>query len=114
MGQIKRPSVDDFWVVRNTHSCLPGYAEVGLKAMVRTQSLCAQPETEREHPGAIFLHKHPSHKDAVTLFLRASDETGMENVLRLFPVRTGVFGPDWMVISSEVATLGAAGVTGAG
>ena len=38
----------------------------------------------------------------------------MENVLRLFPIRTGVFGPDWMVVSSEMAMLGAAGVIGAG
>ena len=64
--------------------------------------------------GAIFLYRHPTHPDAATLFLRAEDESGMENVLRLFPIRTGVFGPDWMVISSETATLGAAGVTGAG
>ncbi|KAF9651433.1 hypothetical protein BDM02DRAFT_3091108 [Thelephora ganbajun] len=64
--------------------------------------------------GAIFLHKHPTHTDAVTLFLRADDEIGMENVLRLFPVRTGVFGPDWMVVSSDTDMLGAAGVTGAG
>ena len=64
--------------------------------------------------GAIFLHKHPTHSDAVTLFLRADDEIGMENALRLFPIRTGVFGPDWMVISPETATLGVAGVTGAG
>jgi hypothetical protein len=64
--------------------------------------------------GAIFLHKHPAHPDAVTLFLRADDEIGMENALRLFPIRTGVFGPDWMVISPETATFGEAGVTGAG
>jgi len=50
----------------------------------------------------------------VALFLRGDDETGMENVLRLFPIRTGVFGPDWMVISPEAATLGTAGLTGAG
>ena len=63
--------------------------------------------------GAIFLYQHPTHPHASTLFLRADDETGMENVLRLFPTRTGVFGPDWMVVSPETATLGAAGVTGA-
>ena len=82
--------------------------------MVRAQSRSTQPEAEYQYPGAIFLHKHPSRQDAATLFLRADDETGMENVLRLFPIRTGVFGPDWMVISSEAATLGAAGVVGAG
>ena len=60
------------------------------------------------------MHKHPTHPAAKTLFLRADDEIGMENVLRLFPIRTGVFGPDWMIVSSEAATLGAAGVTGAG
>lgn len=64
--------------------------------------------------GVIFLHKHPTHPDAVTLFLQADDEICMENVLRLFPIRTGVFGPDWIAISLETATLGAAGVIGAG
>ncbi|KAF9792100.1 hypothetical protein BJ322DRAFT_1027120 [Thelephora terrestris] len=64
--------------------------------------------------GSIFLYKHPTHPEAVSLFLRADDEIGMENVLRLFPMRTGVFGPDWMVVSPDVAMFGAAGVTGAG
>jgi hypothetical protein len=64
--------------------------------------------------GAIFIYKHPTHPNAMTLFLRAGDEACMENILRLFPIRTGVFGPDWMVISSDTTTLGAAGVTGAG
>lgn len=64
--------------------------------------------------GVIFLHKHPTHSDAVTIFLQADNETCMENVLRLFPIRTGVFGPDWMVVGSETAMLGAAGVTGTG
>lgn len=64
--------------------------------------------------GVIFLYKHPTHPDAKTLFLSADDEVGMENVLRLFPIRTGVFGPDWMVVSPDAAMLGAAGVIGAG
>ena len=64
--------------------------------------------------GAIFLYKHPTHSDAVTIFLQADDEVCMENVLRLFPIRTGVFCPDWMAVGSEMAMLGAAGVTGAG
>jgi hypothetical protein len=68
----------------------------------------------RGRTGAIFLYKHPTHPDAVTLFLRADDEVGMENILRLFPTRTGVFGPDWMAISPDTMMLGAAGVTGAG
>lgn len=68
----------------------------------------------RVRTGAIFLYKHPTNPDGVTLFLRADDEVGMENILRLFPIRTGVFGPDWMVISPDTAMFGAAGVTGAG
>lgn len=64
--------------------------------------------------GVIFLHKHPIRSDAVTVFLQADNETYMEDVLRMFPIRTGVFGPDWMVVGSETVTLGAAGVTGAG
>ena len=64
--------------------------------------------------GAIFLCKHPTHPEAVSLFLRADDEIGMENIMRLFPIRTGVFGPDWMVINPDTAMLGTAGVSGAG
>lgn len=68
----------------------------------------------RGRTGVIFLYKHPTHPDAISLFLSADDEAGMENILRLFPIRTGVFGPDWMVIGPDAAMLGAAGVTGAG
>ena len=97
------------------HSPLPSRAHRnGTKSSGAPLALREFNLRPRSRTGSIFLYKHPTHPDAVTLFLRADDEIGMENVLRLFPIRTGVFGPDWMVISPDAAVFGAAGVTGAG
>jgi hypothetical protein len=38
----------------------------------------------------------------------------MESVLRLFPIRTGVAVPDWVVVGHSSQAVGAAGVKGAG
>jgi hypothetical protein len=42
------------------------------------------------------------------------DDSGLEKVLRLFPIRTGVTVPDWVVIGPQADAMGAAGVVGAG
>lgn len=49
------------------------------------------------------------------LFISATDTYGIEQAARLFPFRTGVAIPDWLVIDSGRAeNFGAAGVLGAG
>lgn len=65
--------------------------------------------------GAIFLHPHPTRSDDNVVFMLADDPMTLERVVKLFPVRTGVTVPDWLVISgSSIDQRGAAGVKGAG
>lgn len=44
----------------------------------------------------------------------STDDSGLERVARLFPIRTGVTVPDWLIIDSHSDTLGAGAVAGAG
>ncbi|KAI0822633.1 hypothetical protein BC628DRAFT_1326905 [Trametes gibbosa] len=63
---------------------------------------------------ALFLHPHPTHSSSSVLFVYGSDLAGMERGLRLFPFRTGVTVPDWIVIGDQAEERGAGGVEGAG
>lgn len=64
--------------------------------------------------GQAFLHPHPGNSNANILFLSAEDEAGMESIVNLFPIRTGVAVPDWVIVSKTTGVVGAAGVKGAG
>ncbi|KAJ1303698.1 hypothetical protein OPQ81_008123 [Rhizoctonia solani] len=57
--------------------------------------------------GALSLHK--SH-----LYMDASDFSGYERILRMFPLRTGVPGPEWMIIGPDCDAKGYGGVLAAG
>lgn len=48
------------------------------------------------------------------LFIIATDAFGLERAMRLFPFRTGVTVPDWIVVGDAADAIGAAGVVGAG
>jgi hypothetical protein len=48
------------------------------------------------------------------VFVSGTDYSGLERATRLFPIRTGVLLPDWMVIESSADRVGAAGVLAAG
>ena len=48
------------------------------------------------------------------LFILATDVSGLEKAVRLFPIRTSITVPDWLVIGGCANNLGAAGVIGAG
>jgi len=63
--------------------------------------------------GLLFLVKKASSSNAV-LFLQSTDPQGLERVLRLFPIRTGVTVPDWLVVDGRADRIGAAGTEGAG
>lgn len=63
--------------------------------------------------GLLFLVKKASTSNVV-LFLQSTDPEGLERVLRLFPIRTGITVPDWLVIDGKADRIGAAGVEGAG
>ncbi|KAJ7771786.1 hypothetical protein B0H16DRAFT_1772103, partial [Mycena metata] len=64
--------------------------------------------------GILFLHPHPQNAEAQMLFLLSTDASGLERAGRLFPIRTGVTVPDWVITSSRADQVGAAGVLGAG
>ncbi|KAJ3553575.1 hypothetical protein NM688_g3536 [Phlebia brevispora] len=63
---------------------------------------------------ALFLHPHPISTTALMLVMFTSDAAGLERALRLFPIRTGVTVPDWIILSPKTDTMGAGGVTAAG
>jgi len=63
--------------------------------------------------GIIFLHQHPTYPRANMLFM-LGDQSGIERVSRLFPIRTGVTIPDWLVLSANADKVGAGAIIGAG
>ncbi|KAF8431773.1 hypothetical protein L210DRAFT_984925 [Boletus edulis BED1] len=64
----------------------------------------------------LFCQPHPcdSNGQGIALFLQSTDAAGLERAVRLFPIRTGVLSPDWLVVDGRADTIGAAGVQGAG
>lgn len=64
--------------------------------------------------GLLFTHPHPTNAKGLTLFLAGTDEEGLERAWRLFPYRTGVPVPDWIVIGRDADWQSAGGVLGAG
>jgi len=63
---------------------------------------------------ALFLHPHPNASDASILFVYAQDDSVLERGLRLFPIRTGVPIPDWVIVTEHADKMGAGGIEGAG
>ncbi|KAI0637266.1 hypothetical protein C8Q77DRAFT_1051392 [Trametes polyzona] len=62
----------------------------------------------------LFLHPHPTRAASSVLFVYGSDHAGLERALRLFPIRTGVTVPDWIVVGPQADERGSGGVSGAG
>lgn len=69
----------------------------------------------------MFLRSHPILVGGKIVFLQSTDDSkadgddsGLEKVLRLFPIRTGITVPDWVIIGPLADVMGAAGVVGAG
>ncbi|KAF9234792.1 hypothetical protein BU15DRAFT_65421 [Melanogaster broomeanus] len=69
---------------------------------------------ERPSSAILFLQPHPYSQKAVSLFLQSTDTSGLERAIRLFPIRTGVLSPDWVVVDGRADKIGAAAVEGAG
>jgi len=64
--------------------------------------------------GIVFLHPHPTSGTANMLFISGTDAYGLERAARLFPVRTGIAVPDWLIVDGWADDVGFAGVIGAG
>jgi hypothetical protein len=65
-------------------------------------------------PAVLFLHPPLGGFQGLLLFMLSSTAAGLERAVRLFPVRTGVPTPDWILTDKNVDGLGAAGVRAAG
>ncbi|CAE7103382.1 unnamed protein product [Rhizoctonia solani] len=57
--------------------------------------------------GALSLHKHH-------LYMDAFEPSGYERILRMFPLRTGVPGPEWMIVGPDCDTQSYGGLLAAG
>ncbi|KAI6129123.1 hypothetical protein EV401DRAFT_2194488 [Pisolithus croceorrhizus] len=68
----------------------------------------------RPSSAIMFLQPHPTNPAATSLFLEFTDLNGLERAVRLFPIRTGVLSPDWIVVGGRADEIGTAGVEGAG
>ncbi|KAG1749124.1 uncharacterized protein EDB91DRAFT_1235611 [Suillus paluster] len=69
---------------------------------------------DRPSSGLLFLTKKTSNTSNLVLFLQSTDPGGLERALRLFPIRTGVLVPDWLVVDARADRIGAGGAEGAG
>lgn len=68
----------------------------------------------KETSSAVFLHPHPTSSSGLTLFMFSETEAGLERALRLFPLRTGLAVPDWIVVGEHADSMGMGGVEAAG
>ncbi|RXK38309.1 hypothetical protein M231_04482 [Tremella mesenterica] len=64
--------------------------------------------------GIITLHPHPTHRRALACIIAGNDALGLELAARLFPIRTGVPIPDWVIIGRQATWKAAGGFIGAG
>jgi hypothetical protein len=88
-----------------------------MVVVVCDESIFCQRHPNRFVPAALFLHPHPSstaNEESVMLFMVSTDMLGLERLARLFPIRTGVTVPSWVVLDGHSDHVGAAGIRGAG
>jgi hypothetical protein len=60
------------------------------------------------------MHPHPTVDTARMLFVIGTDTFGLERAIRLFPFRTGISVPDWIIVGDAADAIGAAGIVGTG
>ncbi|TFK25060.1 hypothetical protein FA15DRAFT_687246 [Coprinopsis marcescibilis] len=78
------------------------------------QSFPGRPRVLNRDSGSIFLHPHPSSYGGVMLFMAHSGLDSLERLGKLFPIRTGVAAPAWVIAGPSMDRLGASGLEGAG
>lgn len=65
----------------------------------------------------MFMHPHPMadmRQGLYILFILSGSISALERATRLFPIRTGVAVPSWVVTTNLADKFGAAGIRGAG
>jgi len=53
--------------------------------------------------GLVTLCPHPASPRHLAMIIAGTDNLGLENALRVFPIRTGVPLPDWLVLAPNDA-----------
>lgn len=62
----------------------------------------------------LFLHPHPTNPAGLVLISFTSNDSALERAMRLFPMRTGITLPDWIMVSDLTDSIGSGGVQAAG
>jgi hypothetical protein len=62
----------------------------------------------------MFTHPHLTCCNSLVLFMIGSSTSALERLYRLFPIRTGIPVPDWVLLGHDADSVGAAGLLGAG
>ncbi|KAJ3842899.1 hypothetical protein F5878DRAFT_348438 [Lentinula raphanica] len=72
-------------------------------AKVSVENVGPQRSDLQPGQGVVFLHPHPNNPSGKVLFLQStgSSDLGLERATRLFPIRTGVPVPDWIIVGEH-------------
>ncbi|CAL1703964.1 unnamed protein product [Somion occarium] len=62
----------------------------------------------------LFLHPHSTNPAGLVLISFTSNDSALERAMRLFPMRTGITLPDWIMVSDLTDSIGSGGVQAAG
>lgn len=71
-------------------------------------------EVCEDSAGIVSLLPHPTSAASIALLIAGNSDAGTEAAARIFPLRTGVPIPDWVVVGPKMAYRGAGGIIGAG
>jgi len=82
-----------------------GVEEFLTKVHIVTRKNSFSPDGPELQPGqgVLFLHPHPLNSHAKMLLLQSTDTLGigLERAARLFPIRTGIPVPDWIIVGGD-------------
>ncbi|KAF9301493.1 hypothetical protein BGZ74_006630 [Mortierella antarctica] len=67
-----------------------------------------------KEPGTGLLMIRPWGSHNLAMIIAGVDDQGLETAARLFPKRTGLLVPDWVVTGPEMPWKGAGGILAAG
>ncbi|KAG0373548.1 hypothetical protein BGX24_011557 [Mortierella sp. AD032] len=94
-------------------------SEITIDTQIGTVSI--QPDTDsasegQDHhlPGTGLIMIRPWGPSNLAMVIAGLDPEGLETAARLFPKRTGLLVPDWVVTGPEMAWKGAGGILAAG
>ncbi|KAG1819476.1 uncharacterized protein BJ212DRAFT_1445932 [Suillus subaureus] len=107
----------------NGLACGGNMVVIGCADSLLVKDLLRRSQSEWSHEGGAWVlndkkFDNPTSEHQILqtlrLFLQSSDLGGLERALRLFPIRTGVLVPDWLVVDERADRIGAGGTEGAG